>query len=876
MKYIKSMVVVLLVGTSLQAMSLKEALSSVMESHPIIKERMANFRQTQQDLVIADSEYYPKLDFVSTWGVAESGNLKSSVEDHSYSYYTNSLKLTQNIFNGFSTTHKVKYQEARTLAAAHHYLENVNDIAFGLTGAYLDVIRSYRLMQIAQESLEINQKIYQDVQELFDAGLTTNSEVTKVQSSLSLARFNLMVQQNNAQDKHFRLKRLLGRDIPVSQMSLPAFDIPMPESVQRATMIAMQNNPSIIVSNYNIQGAKSLYHEGKSSFYPIINFEVEQFFNDAHRRNNGFDRPDDRTRAQVTFTWNLYNSGADKAHVQKQISNIHREIEIQRDLRAQVVEGLELSYSAYQMLEGQLAHLYMYETFSKQTLENYIEEYEFGRRTLLDLLSAQNDLANARTEIVNGEFDRLYAQYRILDAMGLLVETVFEDSQRLVQINNPVQNPFVIQKDTLPVEKDSDGDGIVDSLDICPNTPKGASVTPYGCEIKELDSDHDGVVDALDQCPNTPFGVEVDARGCPLESGEKRFFNDPAIIGITPVQYDENSPVKGAHLGLYDYEYHARISKNVPSTEMDNTLMYGDFEAIKRFSPIGMTSKNYDNEVAEIAQFYKALNTKDVIITVIGHSHDEDTNGARSRDYAQTIATALREAGVDTHHLIVEARQGLDKAFLEVYKKDRALNERVLVSIYQPKTAPLDSDGDGVIDQFDLCPNTPSGVAVDVNGCPLDSDGDGVPDYLDLCPNTPSGYKVDASGCTLTMDLRLTFGVNQSAITPAARERVEAFASFLKNHPSLHVTIVGHTSIEGHESREYNIALSKARAQSVKEALVALGVDQSRISAQGKGPDMPVASNATPEGRALNRRIEASFSEKPNTAEEKSPTGWSL
>ena len=63
-----------------------------------------------------------------------------------------------------------------------------------------------------------------------------------------------------------------------------------------------------------------------------------------------------------------------------------------------------------------------------------------------------------------------------------------------------------------------------------------------------------------------------------------------------------------------------------------------------------------------------------------------------------------------------------------------------------------DSDGDGVPDKLDKCPDTPKGVPVDANGCPLDSDKDGVPDYLDKCPNTPSGVKVDANGCPLDSD----------------------------------------------------------------------------------------------------------------------------
>lgn len=63
-----------------------------------------------------------------------------------------------------------------------------------------------------------------------------------------------------------------------------------------------------------------------------------------------------------------------------------------------------------------------------------------------------------------------------------------------------------------------------------------------------------------------------------------------------------------------------------------------------------------------------------------------------------------------------------------------------------------DSDGDGVPDKYDMCPDTPPGVKVDEFGCPVDSDGDGVPDYLDECPDTPEGFLVDELGCIADSD----------------------------------------------------------------------------------------------------------------------------
>ena len=80
---------------------------------------------------------------------------------------------------------------------------------------------------------------------------------------------------------------------------------------------------------------------------------------------------------------------------------------------------------------------------------------------------------------------------------------------------------------------------------------------------------------------------------------------------------------------------------------------------------------------------------------------------------------------------------------------------------------PRDTDGDGVPDKKDKCPDTPKGAKVDATGCPLDSDGDGVYDGLDLCEGTPKGATVDARGCPSDSDADGVFdGIDACADTP--------------------------------------------------------------------------------------------------------------
>jgi OOP family OmpA-OmpF porin len=170
-----------------------------------------------------------------------------------------------------------------------------------------------------------------------------------------------------------------------------------------------------------------------------------------------------------------------------------------------------------------------------------------------------------------------------------------------------------------------------------------------------------------------------------------------------------------------------------------------------------------------------------------------------------------------------------------------------------PPPAPADSDGDGVTDNLDRCPGTPAGAAVDTVGCELDGDGDGVSDSRDKCPATPRGDKVDTVGCSLTRKLEVFFDNNSSKLKPESFKDLDLAVGFLKAVPTATGVIEGHTDANGSDA--YNQRLSEERAKAVRDYIISMGIDPSRLEARGLGESQPVADNSTPEGRAQNRRV---------------------
>ena len=421
-RWIMSATLSLCAISALNALSLKEGVDEVLSTNPVVQERLHNYRATLEDLRTTESQYLPTLDYTGSIGRdktdAPAANNGESITLNSYDH---SLQVTQNLFNGFGTTYESDANKARILSAAYNYVENANDAAFRFISAYINAYKAREVVVIAESNVKYNQEISAKVEKLFNAGLTTRSEVEKAETSLALAQSNFVVSQNNLDDALFNLERVYGKNVKAQELQSNVFASELPTSLEEIREYARSHNPSVLVNEYNIKAANAQKLSLYKGYYPTIDaFARQSWANDV----GGIRGDDDRTRFGLNLSYNLYRGGADESQIQKSLSKIYQENETKRETIRKLDEQGSLSWAAKQNIERQLVYLKRYEVTSKKTLELYEKEYDLGRRTLLDLTTAQNDHVQSQIQIVRAENDLLFAHYRILDAMGSMVSTV--------------------------------------------------------------------------------------------------------------------------------------------------------------------------------------------------------------------------------------------------------------------------------------------------------------------------------------------------------------------------------------------------------------------------------------------------------------------
>jgi len=441
---------------ALSAQVVSETASQAIEFSPEVRTSWYSFQGTGDDLDTARAGYRPTLDFYANYGrEIRTGSGWSTGTQSPFNGGRAELSFVQMLYDGFQTSGNVASAQGTRLVSYFQLIEQVQDTVLNAVTAHLDVVRHRQLVQLAENNLNEHRKVYRQIELSSGAGVGNNADLDQITGRLALAHANLITARNSLRDVETRYQRVVG-SMPPEDL-LPPEPLTMPSSSTQALHSALKGNPGFLASLYRIQASEGSVKASKSGYHPELNLTAtygSQDYDDL-----GLDNSRTDGRIALELHYNLYNGGRDKAAIRKAYNGVNQS-KAQRDSACtDVRQNIQVAYEDARKFQDQIPVLRQHLESTDRVRQAYKDQFLIGRRSLLDVLDAEDEYFQASRSLVNAEADYTLATAEIEAASGKLL------------------SDLGIMKEDLPTLADLDAERIpVDPETACPS---GSTASPY-------------------------------------------------------------------------------------------------------------------------------------------------------------------------------------------------------------------------------------------------------------------------------------------------------------------------------------------------------------------------------------------------------------
>lgn len=403
-------------GGPASAASLVEAIRAGLVN-PEVREAAASRRAIAHDLREARALYYPTLDLLGSVGPEWFDTPTSTSNDHWLWERQGSVLIKQMLFDGYSTSSEVERQQARVNAAAARVIERSEFIALDVVQAYLDVLRQNDLVQFAEDNVRAHVTTNQDVQSRVSAGRSGLGDQRQAESRLAQARADRVNAQRRLADARAFYARLVGSE-PLKLKKPSLSEKVVPTTLQQALNNTAATNPSVTVTLRDIEAAEARARSTNSPFWPRLDMEVT---GSQGHNIDGVQGDNDSFSALLVARWNLYSGGGDSARRRAAVERVSEARERMMKIKIQADEETRRSWNALVYQREEVKVLGERLSSAEGVLSAYRQQFGVGRRDLLDVLDAQNDVFLARSAHTTAQFSALFAGYRLIAVSGELL-----------------------------------------------------------------------------------------------------------------------------------------------------------------------------------------------------------------------------------------------------------------------------------------------------------------------------------------------------------------------------------------------------------------------------------------------------------------------
>ena len=412
------LIAVTMQGSGVQAATLEEVITQTLTSNPQAQASLNRYQASGQAVQVARGGYMPTVDFRSGIGYEklERESNQSGAETE-FNPTENSLVLNQNLFDGMATTNE--YRKSRELndSRKEQLRAKAELLALDVSDVYLRVLDGRKQVELARENLKTHERIYDLVQQRSSQGVTNQSDLYQIEGRLARARANLLTTQNNLQDAESQYMRIVNR--APDGLSMPFFEEQtLPPALNEAIDTAIKEHPALIASSSEVSASQFGYDGTRGKFLPSFDLSLSQRWDKDVKGNPG---KEDDTMAMLTMRYNLFNGGSDMARRQEAAYKVEESKANQMDAHQAVVETLRMAWASMEYISQEQPHLKHHMDASAKTVAAYKQQFELGKRSLLDVLDSENESYQAKRAYSNANYRVLYARYRVLNGMGQML-----------------------------------------------------------------------------------------------------------------------------------------------------------------------------------------------------------------------------------------------------------------------------------------------------------------------------------------------------------------------------------------------------------------------------------------------------------------------
>jgi adhesin transport system outer membrane protein len=412
----------LVVGPA-QAVELKEAVEAAIASNPQINQAIQNKEAIEFERKQAQGLSLPRVSVEASAGIRRLENAtRRSIGLANETLYPieGDAVIEQVLFDSGARRSEVRRQAARTDGAALRVEERSEFIALNVARSYIDYLLQQRIVAASEDNISFHERLAGDLRQGVASGSISIADQQQAEERLQSARVVRTEAIEDMEKAAINFQNLTGLTLDQASMPPPVTQN-VPPSLEQAVQLARTDNPLVREAQADVDAAHAMVDAAKADLGPRVSLEGR---GRVGHDIDGFAGSTNDLLGRVVLKWNLYDGGINRAKVQEMVRRASESRYRLHERTRQAEADVRTAWSRGDNQSRVLTDLESQGRVSDDLLLSYREQFNVGRRSLLDVLDAQNSRYNVQVRTETARFSQVYAQYQVLAASNLLLEAL--------------------------------------------------------------------------------------------------------------------------------------------------------------------------------------------------------------------------------------------------------------------------------------------------------------------------------------------------------------------------------------------------------------------------------------------------------------------